>query len=199
MENRIALYSHGSTQDRNPADDYPTPAGFIHPLMDWLNLETSNTLWDPCAGGGHLVKVLRDRGYTAQANDLHYSGDDFLDETREPGKSDWIITNPPYKLGEAFVRRAMRQADKGVAMLMNSSFLEGIGRSTGLFKEHRPTAILLCNRRMILNKQSSSVFSHVWIVWDKTKEQESVNFEWLELDRAQGLIMPTGEAEGVWS
>jgi hypothetical protein len=140
-----------------------------------------------------MVAELRQWFDEVRFSDLHYSGEDFL-QTENPGAS-WVITNPPYKHGEMFVRRALDLAPY-VAMLMNTAFLEGVGRSTGLFHDHRPSRVLLVNRRMRMPTGVSSTFSHVWIVWGK---QTDTRFDWLIADPAEGLQMPTGQAEGVWS
>lgn len=188
-------YSHDSAASRHPADDYPTPRGFIIPLLDHLQLDPGTEVWDPCAGGGHLAAVLRERFHRVRANDLYYTGDDFLDD-RPKHTDGWIITNPPYRDGEAFARRALGSAGGGVAMLFNTAFLEGVGRSTGLFQEHPPTYVLMCNRRMRLPTGVSSTFSHTWIVWDKEDTDGDTRFRWLHLDRDE-LTMPTGATPGT--
>lgn len=186
-----AAYGHSDTP-RHHADDYPTPRGFVLPLLDHLALPRSTKVWDPCAGGGHLVATLRERFDLVYFDDLHYSSTDFL--TAPLRQVDWVVTNPPYRHAEAFVRRAL-EATPNVAMLMNTAFLEGVGRSTGLFTEHPPARILLCNRRMRLSNGVSSTFSHVWMVW--LPETQLTHLDWLHLQR-DDLVMPTGADTNVW-
>ena len=198
IKGQKAQYTHGASQERHVVDDYPTPPGFILPLLARLDLPKTDVLWDPCAGGGHLAQVLRDSGYETKANDIVYSGDDFLDPTKDYGTSDWVITNPPFKLGEAFVRKSLSVTTKGVAMLMNASFIETVGRIEGLYTEFPPSLLLMCHRKMIMRDKTHSMFSHVWIIWDKTKPYTGTSFEYLRLDKAQNLVMPSGVVEGFW-
>ena len=52
---------------------------------------------------------------------------------------DWIITNPPFRLAEQFILKALNHATEGVAMLVRTSFLESIGRYSSLFSVRPPT------------------------------------------------------------
>lgn len=194
-------YSHDSSVVRHHADDYPTPEAYVWALTDYLGLPRSTVVWDPCAGGGWLVRALERDFDRVLRSDLHYSGDDFLEKAAHYPQ--WIITNPPYKHAEAFIRQALDNATDGVAMLCNTALLEGIGRSKGLFTEHPPYQILMCNRRMRLPTGTSSTFSHVWLVWGGEAVdpgQLHPRFGWLDLTVYTGdqLVMPTGQAPGVW-
>lgn len=192
-----AAYAHDSTVVRHHADDYPTPPGFVEPLLEALALSRDTPIMEPCAGGGHLVAVLREHFDRVYFDDLHYSGKDFLEapvpEKPSPG---WIITNPPYKHGEAIIRQALKQADN-VAMLLNSSFLESVTRSIGLFAEHKPSEIYMNNRRMRIEGGKSSVFAHVWVVWrrEPVVPGETV-YRWLDVTGDKQ--MPEGHLASVW-
>jgi len=190
-----ALYSHGATTERHVRDDYPTPPGFVRPLLEQLQLDPSTSIWDPCAGGGHLIRCLADEGFTELwFDDLHYNDTDFFEVPVEGRSYDWVITNPPYKHAEAFVRKSLLHAPR-VAMLLNSAFLESVGRAEGLFAECPPSHIYMCARRMRLVEGNSSAFSHVWVVWDNAYEG-STQFSWVV--PTTDIQMPTGQAEGVW-
>lgn len=189
-----AAYSHDSTVVRHHADDYPTPRGFVEPLLDFLKLDTETRVLEPCAGGGHLVAVLREHFDRVFFEDLHYSGVDFLEapvpEEPAPG---WIITNPPYKHAEAFVRRSLEHTEN-VAMLLNSAFLESVTRANGLFKDHPPAYVFMCNRRMRIEGGKSSVFAHVWVVWQKGRTD--TRYRWLDITGDKQ--MPEGRLASVW-
>lgn len=187
-------YTHDALSDRHPADDYPTPAGFIRPLLRFLELDPTTSIWDPCAGAGHLVRCLLDEGFMdVRWDDLHYNKRDFFES--EIVNVDWIITNPPYKLAEPFVRRSIFSAREGVAMLMNTAFLESVGRAEGLFHEHPPSQVLMCARRMRLPNGTSSAFSHCWIIW--AKGYTDTKLGWVV--PVDDLVMPTGPAQGIWT
>jgi hypothetical protein len=52
-----------------------------------------------------------------------------------------VITNPPFRLAEQFIREALRVARVGVSMLCRSQFVEGIGRHKRLFSTTPPLLI----------------------------------------------------------
>lgn len=193
----ITKYTHDSTAVRNPVDDYPTPFGFVKTLVNRVNLDPERThIHEPAAGGGHLVSHLRLLGFQKVSfEDLVFSNKDYLREDYTPPVADWVITNPPYKHGEAFIRKALTHADN-VAVLMNSSFVEATGRARGLFREHPPRLILLNARRMRLRNGTSSVFAHHWLVWNRSYNGPT-EFDWV---LPEGDIqMPDGVAPGVWT
>ena len=74
-------------------------------------------VWDPACGGGTIIKALRDSGVYAIGSDFvrRWAADqidrawvqDFLAPGMRPAPNFTdIITNPPYSLAEAFIRRA---------------------------------------------------------------------------------------------
>ena len=52
---------------------------------------------------------------------------------------DWVITNPPFQLGEKFIRRSMAIARCGVAILTRTVFIESVGRYERFFKANPPS------------------------------------------------------------
>lgn len=139
----------------------------------------SGPVLEPCCGGGHIVKVLRDNGLSVYANDLYDYGFecshyDFLTEVQE-----WhgdIITNPPYKQAQEFVEHALRIIDPGnkVAMFLKLTFLEGKGRRS-LFDTMQLKRVFVSRSR--LNCGLNGVFSgtsavaYAWFVWVKGSHQ----------------------------
>lgn len=195
-KNQKARYIRFSGDERHHADEYPTPSGFTNVVLDFLDLPASTHIWEPCAGGGHIVRALWDRGYdNVTYDDLHYNGVDFLDLQPGDRECDWVVTNPPYKIAEQFVRGSLLQAREGVAMLMQTAFLESIGRGEGLFAETPPAHIILNSRRMKLINGTSSIFNHVWLVW-RTGHGGPPTFHWAA--PTGDVRMPTGVVPGVW-
>lgn len=114
-------------------DLYETPAEAVLALLKVERLPAC--IWEPCAGRGRIVAVLRNAGHRVLASDLgdygdptHFAGRDFLLETKAPDGCNAIITNPPYKLATEFVRHGLKLCPK-VVMLLRLAFLEGVGRS----------------------------------------------------------------------
>jgi hypothetical protein len=84
---------------------------------------------------------------------------------------DWIISNPPFRLAEAFVERAWKiRGVEGVAMLVRSAFLEGIGRYERLFQSNPPSIVAQFAERVPMVKGRldatiSTATAYCWLVW----------------------------------
>ena len=96
---------------RRRDDLYPTHPAAVRALFTVEQLpRPPRRIWEPCAGRGPIVDVLRAEGYEVVASDLVDYGVpeqnarwDFLMELRAPPNVDLILTNPPFKLAAAFV------------------------------------------------------------------------------------------------
>jgi hypothetical protein len=136
------------------------------------------TCWEPACGEGHMVHGLRDYFGEIFASDIHeFDGGvgwviDFLEDRQRRLTPDWIVTNPPFSLGEAFVRVALKRARRGVAMLLRLAFLESEGRWS-LFYGDQPLSILApFSERvpMLLGRWAPSATyatAIAWFVWLK--------------------------------
>lgn len=94
-------------------------------------------IWEPCAGRGAIARVLLDAGYHVKAADLvRYdnadpyieTGIDFLMEQKAPAKGCAIVTNPPYKLDDEFIRHGLSLGCP-VIVLLRLMAIEGVSRS----------------------------------------------------------------------
>jgi hypothetical protein len=96
---------------------------------------------------------------------------DFLNT--KPLKSvDWVITNPPFRLAEDFFHHAMTIANVGVALLVRTVFLEGIGRLERVFSKHPPTLVAQFSERVPmvrgrLDRKASTATGYAWVMWRK--------------------------------
>ena len=93
-------------------DLYETPECAVRALLAVESLP--HVVWEPACGPGAIVKVLRDAGHKVYATDLVTYGCpdsegriDFLMEGRPPADVGAVVTNPPYKLAEEFVRHSV--------------------------------------------------------------------------------------------
>lgn len=121
--------------DRDDADWYVEPAWSVDALLNAEPFE-GRTL-DPACGCGTIPKAFEARGLRAFGSDLKDRGfgivADFLgQEFALP--IDNIVTNPPYKLAETFIRRALKIATDKVAVLVQQQFPFSQGRHA-LFRE----------------------------------------------------------------
>ena len=116
-------------------DLYETPACAVEALLrHWPELQL-RPVWEPCAGRGAIKRVLENYGMRIIASDLvvHDGADegietglDFLFERVR--RADTIITNPPYKLQDRFIRHGLALGCE-VVVLLRLMAIEGMGRS----------------------------------------------------------------------
>ena len=126
-------------------DLYQTYPGMVVGLLDYLQAigrPMPHHLWECACGPGSIVQVLRSRGHTVHATDLvdydtvdgasrcpdSEHGIDFLMERQARIDTEAIITNPPFKLANEFVRHALFLAPR-VIMLLRLGFLESVERN----------------------------------------------------------------------
>jgi hypothetical protein len=135
-------------------------------------------LWEPAAGRGAMVRVLRAAGHQVIASDLedyneptHFARRDFLME-RLPEGCQAIVTNPPFKLAEAFVAHALELAPL-VIMLLRLAFLESARRTPilegrGLARVHVFRKRLpMMHRDQWAGRKANSGMAFGWFVWDR--------------------------------
>jgi len=118
-------------------DLYETPACAVHALLRCEKLPS--VIWEPACGRGAISRILLAAGHDVRSTDLvdygfGESGIDFLMETRAPKDCECVVTNPPFKLADQFVRHALRLAPR-VIVLLRWAYAEGAGRAD-LIDEH---------------------------------------------------------------
>lgn len=184
---------------RETNDYYATPFYATEAIINELeDLSLDDTILEPAAGEGHIVKVLKERfPYTnIIANDLIYrssrfgidvdGGIDFLTYTPYC-KIDTVITNPPFKLAKEFIEKALTIANHYVIMFAKIQLLEGVDRRQ-LFEEYPPNYIYVFTKRVspFINgeecnpngKKWASTMCFAWFVWEKDNENEPI-VRWL--------------------
>lgn len=181
-----AVMAH-RVSDPDSLDYFPTPpwaaraGGELIRMLD----PAAETAWEPACGGGHMVHGLSDYFRSVRASDIHDYGAgevlDFLSAplTDEPGSSepvDWVVTNPPFVHGEAFVRAAWPRVRRGVALLLRLQFREGAGRASGLFREMPLSVKATFAERVPMVKgrwdpEASSATAYAWFLWMKPEAQ----------------------------
>jgi hypothetical protein len=115
-------------------DLYETPAEAVHTLLRCETLP--RWIWEPAAGRKAISSILEAAGHSVWSTDLVrrgvpgvLEGVDFLMESFAPmGAHEAIVTNPPFKLADEFIRHGLRLCPK-VIMLLRWAYAEGAGRS----------------------------------------------------------------------
>lgn len=118
-------------REREANDWYVEPSWAVLGLLDVQRF--SGLTLDPACGGGNIVDVLAGRDMDAVGSDLvnrvgRFSVANFLEQRAVVDVVDNIITNPPFDLAEAFLRKALTVARHKVAFLLRLSWLEGRAR-----------------------------------------------------------------------
>jgi hypothetical protein len=86
---------------------------------------------EPASGQLAIVRVLEARGFSvchADIRGIHGPSVDFLGSTYGNAMMPNVITNPPFKKAEQFVKQALIVAHRRVAMFLRLQFLEGAKR-----------------------------------------------------------------------
>ena len=189
-------------EGRDPLDRYYTPEWATQALVDYLGERLVGDVWDPCCGkdwGGRVfrkaagvntylgtdidpaaVKGWWIKGVRDELTGCH----DFLHSHSIWGflLSGWIITNPPYRVGNLtaadFVRRALHSGGRSVAMLLTLRWLEACEDRADLLIDNPPTDILIIGRVQFIGSGKGNTLPSVWFVWDENRQGEPTRIQW---------------------
>ncbi|MFC0160863.1 methyltransferase [Mameliella alba] len=204
-QNRSSAVMQRRSEPHNSLDDFPTPPWATRALCEWIaerakifdESPSCFVVREPAANRGHMVRPLMEYFHAVEASDVHDYGvhlpvRDYLfgplDQTA------WTITNPPFRLAQQFIERALDTSHRGVAMLVRTSFLEGVTRHRELFTLSPPTDILQFTERVVMHRgklvaKGSSATSYCWLVWDLSRGGEHPRLHWIAPCR-RGLERP---------
>lgn len=166
-------------------DLYETPEEATRALLAAEPLR--NRVWEPACGRGAISRVLiTEGGCDVVSTDLvergyGQGGVDFLMEYAAPANVETIVTNPPFKLADEFVRHALRLAPK-VVMLLRWAYAEGTGRSD-IIDSHLARVWLGRERLPFMHrdgyegpKHSNSAAPFAWFVFEQQPRLPDVGF-----------------------
>ncbi len=188
-------------------DDFPTPVWATRALCEFLRgqgfqLENCNAR-EPTANRGYMVRPLREHFGLVEASDVHDYGagfpvNDYLFGLL-PEPVDFTIFNPPFRLAEQFIERAVATSTLGCAALVRTSFLEGEGRCGRIFTERPPAFVLVFSERVVMlrgrmvragepdpanidpktdePRKASTATSYAWLVW--LDGEEDTRLQWI--------------------
>jgi hypothetical protein len=160
-------------------DLYETPPAAVRVLLGVESLE--GMTWECACGPGAIVRVLREAGNHVVATDIEdhaygcpdaRGGVDFLTQTSAPHGVETILTNPPYRLANKFVRHAIALVPR-VVILLPLRFLEGEGRRDILDGGKLARVYVFRNRLPMMHRAgwdgpiASSQMAFAWFVWER--------------------------------
>ena len=156
-QNRSSAVMQQRSEPHDSLDDFPTPPWATRALCEFL-IGQGHDLGmmdcrEPAANRGHMVKPLREYFGHVMASDVHDYGFGFPQQDYLFGPADhlsctdWTITNPPFRLADKFIERALLRSRIGCAMILRSAFLEGQERYETIFYPTPPAYVLPLSQR----------------------------------------------------
>jgi hypothetical protein len=194
------------SEPHDSLDFFPTPPWATRALFEhvlYAKTFKDQHLWDPACGDGAMVRVLFEYSRHALGSDVHNYGEGFRSHDFllpfvpwEGWRPDWIITNPPFRLAEQFVWHGLEIAERGVAVLVRSVFIESIGRYKNLFKTRQPAVMAQFVERVPmvkgrLDKAAVTATSYCWLVW--TRRQRAIATELIWIPPCRGQLERPGD------
>jgi hypothetical protein len=209
MQNKTHAVMAQRIEPMDSLDDFPTPPWATRALIEHVLKGSPQPLselscLEPACGAGHMAKVLAEYFKTITCSDISDYGfgqkRDFLQVPYSIGAWDWVITNPPFRLAEDFVRRSLEISNCGVAILARTVFIESVGRYERLFRRYPPTTYAQFTERVPmvkgrLDKKATTATSYCWLVWQKDTIANAPKLVWIppcrkELERAHDYDVP---------
>jgi hypothetical protein len=201
-QNRSHAVMAQRAEPHDSLDDFLTPPWATRALIEyvlWPHAEVfapdeyfrALSAWEPACNRGYMARPLKEYFGSVHCSDIHdYSDEwegqdrvcDFLFKGLEPPHIaaqgvNWVISNPPFRLAEQFIERSFEvRGWQGTAMLVRTSFLEGVGRYENLFKRQPPSFVAQFAERVPMVKgridgEAPTATSYAWLVWMDGEEQ----------------------------
>ena len=186
--------SAGVPNSRAELDFYCTDPDIVRALLEVEPI--SENVWEPAAGAGHIVGVLKEFGKKVVATDIAVrseypdirGGVDFLSTNGHYNGT--IMTNPPFAKNGVmnFVLKALEIIEPDplnkIIMYAKINFLESCTRYEKLFKDRPPKVVYLFPMRPKFGKvgslsETSNTEMHCWVVWDTITTPHEPVIKWL--------------------
>lgn len=206
-QNRSTAVMQRRAEPPDSLDYFPTPPWATRALLldvpEVAHAERGGLVWEPACGGGHMAHVLAEFFPAVHASDVHdygwghalgsYVGEG-ADRTECPEPPDWIITNPPYALAEQFAHRALREARRGVAMLLRLAWTEGVERYQSVFSRTPPSVVAPFVERVAIVKGrwepgAASATAYAWFIW-RLSTGTDTRLQWIPPGRKRERTRP---------
>jgi hypothetical protein len=200
---------------RVPLDQYFTEPWVTQALLDAVKFR--GVIWEPASGRGDMVRVIEAAGYSVIASDI--IGDvlgftpahrhDFFSPVLSRGINPYrpfsIVTNPPYKLAERFLRHALALTEPvggQIAMLFRNEY-DCAATRRDLFERPSFAAKLVLTRRprwLDAKAQHSASPRHnfAWYLWDHWHSSPA-RIEWIPAASGDRGVTKRGDYFGKCS
>jgi hypothetical protein len=155
---------------------YETPPVAVEALLAIEKLP--RVVWEPAAGRGAIVNVLRRAGHEVVASDIADYGfpldftADFPTVTEAPAGVEAVITNPPYTIAELFVAHALTLVPTAI-MILRLGFLES-ERRTDILERCGLARVHVFRRRLPMMHRAG---------WAGPRASSAIPFAWFVRER----------------
>ena len=179
-QNRSSAVMQQRSEPHDSLDDFPTPPWATRAVL-WQLEQLGHDLGDksvrePCANRGFMVRPLSETFGAVFASDVHdygygYSVRDYLfGPENQWDRTDWTFLNPPFRLAEAFIERALALSRIGVVAIVRGAFAEGVGRYGRLYSVRPPSFEFQFVERVPMVKgrydpDASTATSYIAMLW----------------------------------
>ncbi|MCU7837622.1 MAG: hypothetical protein KZQ83_20580 [gamma proteobacterium symbiont of Taylorina sp.] len=154
-------------------DFYKTPAWCTKSLLPLISWDAVDSFYEPCAGDGAIYDLIpmdnKDWSEIQQ-------GRDYLENNHKP--VDLIITNPPYRLAQEFIIKALTHG-KTVIMLLRLNFLESQARYE-FWQANPPSHIITLSKRPSFTGKGSDSTGYAWFVWGGIGVVKGHTLQWIK-------------------
>ncbi|MGB0895333.1 MAG: DNA methyltransferase [Parashewanella sp.] len=149
-----------------PNEFYPTPDNVVDALLAQLQLRETDFFLEPCKGSGAIYDKIQLPELQKDWAEIT-AGRDYLEETFE--NMDVIITNPPFSLTEAFLKKSLEELspDGTLAYLQRVNFL-GSKKRVPFWAEigfPNKTPVIVPRPRFVGGGSDSC--EYCWFIYDK--------------------------------
>lgn len=185
-------------EPKDSPDDFPTPPWATRALLEYILEDksqlSSQSCLEPACGAGHMSRALKEYFAEVHSSDAYDYGygevKDFISAPFEVNSVDWVITNPPFRLSEAFFEKALPIARIGVALLARTVFIESVGRYRNIFERTPPTKFAQFTERVPmvkgrLDRKATTATGYAWLVWEKQRFGDTPRLLWVPPCRKQ--------------
>lgn len=185
--------------EREKDDFYPTPP---EPTRAILHAELNRlldfqTIWEPAAGDGAMMREMQALGMNVHASDLVDRGCGAelrsfyqYQEIDRPCRA--IVTNPPFaecNKDPGWIRHAMETLHvEYMALLLPVNWLGASGRAA-LWAKYPASRIYLMRWRIDFTGQGAPPMLNAWYVWDRQHKGETALRMLDRLDARQGELL----------
>ena len=180
---------------RADQDLYPTPKSCTEELLK--REKFVGRIWECACGLGDISEVLLDEGHTVLSTDIVDHGyenqsaiADFLQCTYSESIQRNIVTNPPFKYANEFIKHGIeltKPHNGKLALFLRFNIAEGQKRYHEIWSKNPPARVWIFSKRQTLwrgkekkPKGRSGTTAYAWYIWEGGTDPGETRMKWIE-------------------